>query len=548
MTEPTLYAQLTAVADGTPERTFLVHGDRRWTWAEARKDIDALASGLLDLGVQRGDKVAIWLPNLPEWPLIWAAAASIGAAIVPVNTRYTAEEAAYVVGQSDSGVLFFAPHFHGIDFGKQVEQMTGVAVAPGELTSAALPALRHLVAVGDGSDATPYQQLLERPADEATRRSARSAVRADDDLILVYTSGTTGFPKGARHTHTTLPDIAAMANHMGITREDRILAHMPFFHVGGAFLSVMTALVTGCSLVCVDVFSGESALRTIEGERCTVVNGVPSHFVMMLSEIDNVRADLSSARVGWIAGAMIPPDVVRGIRRHLGINLLTMYGMTETTGVTTATRLDDPEDVLLNTVGRPIANDYEITIIDPDTMLPVPADTEGEIWVRGHRVTRGYYRVDDPDVFRADGWFRTGDLGVLRPDGRLVVTGRLKDMFIVGGTNTYPAEIENVIGRLDEVAQVHVVGIPDERLGEVGMAFVQLKTGHELSETTIVEHCRVHLANYKVPRRVQLVDDYPMTATGKIQKYRLRDQAIQSLGLAELSTRRLLDHRPPDRR
>jgi fatty-acyl-CoA synthase len=378
----------------------------------------------------------------------------------------------------------------------------------------------------------PYGELLRAPGP-----APAADVDPSDDLILVYTSGTTGFPKGARHAHTTLSDVAAMAGLMGITSDDRILAHMPNFHVGGAFMSVMTAVVTGASMAELAVFSADAALRLIETERCTVINGVPSHFVMILGEVERVGADVSSARVGWIAGAMIPPEVVRGVREHLGMTLLTMYGMTETTGVTTATRLDDPDEVLLETVGRPIADDYEVAVVDPADGTPSPVDTDGEIRVRGHRVMSGYYGRDD--AFTADGWFGTGDLGRFRADGRLQVTGRLKDMFIVGGTNTFPAEIEHVIGALDEVAQVHVVGIPDERLGEVGMAFVELKSGRSLGADDVIAHCRDRLANYKVPRRVSFVTEFPTTATGKIQKYRLRDGAVEDLGLGDLAARRL---------
>ncbi|OLL71067.1 Long-chain-fatty-acid--CoA ligase [Pseudonocardia sp. Ae168_Ps1] len=526
---PTVYDQLARVAAGTPDTPFQVHGDRRWTWAQARDEVDALAGGMQRLGVRRGDTVAIWLPNVGEWTLLWLAAASLGAAAVPVNTRYKADEAAYLVGQSGAVLLVHPGRFLDIDFRAMVDRMPE------------LPALRHVVTLGEpGPGELRYTDLLD-PGRDLT--GARAAVTPSDDLILVYTSDTTGFPKGARHPHTTLSDVAAMAGVMGVHAGDRILTQFPFFHVGGSFLSTMTVLVTGASMVCVEHFTGEGALEEISRERCTVVNGVPSHFVMMLSAMEaGAAVDTASVRVGFVAGALIPPELVRGIRRHLGMDLLTMYGMTETTGVTTATRLDDPDEVLLGTVGRPIADDYEVAVVDPATAERASTGTDGEIWVRGHRVTPGYHGIADPETFRDDGWFRTGDLGRMRPDGNLMITGRLKDMFIVGGTNTFPAEIENVIGSLDGVVQVHVVGVPDARLGEVGCAYVEVRPGEAPDADAVVAHCRERLAGYKVPRHVFFVDEFPMTATGKIQKYRLRDRAIDDLDLGELAGSTILGY------
>jgi fatty-acyl-CoA synthase len=335
-----------------------------------------------------------------------------------------------------------------------------------------------------------------------------------------------------------------MAELMGVTRDDRILAHMPFFHVGGAFMSIVTALLTGCSIICLESFSAAGALALIEEHGCTVINGVPSHFIMMLTELEKRQTTLRSPRIGWIAGAMIPPEVVTAIRKYFGMNLVTMYGMTESTGVITSTRPDDPLDVLLQTVGTAISSDYEVRITSPATLAEAPRGEQGEIWMRGHRLTRGYYKMPEETAasLLPDGWFRTGDLGVMREDGRLRITGRLKDMFIVGGTNAYPAEIENVIGQLPAVNQVHVIGIPDERLGEVPMAFIERRAGHTLDAEEVIAFSRAKLANYKCPRFVEFVDTFPMTASGKIQKYKLRDQAITKLGLEELARRRLLEY------
>ena len=297
-------------------------------------------------------------------------------------------------------------------------------------------------------------------------------------------------------------------------------------------------------MILLESFSAAGALALVEEQACTVINGVPSHFIMMLTELEKRRETLRSPRIGWIAGAMIPPEVVTAIREYFGMKLVTMYGMTESTGVITSTRPDDPEEILLQTVGTAIADDYEVRVTDPSTLTETPRGEQGEIWMRGHRVTRGYYRMPEETSasLLPDGWFRTGDLGTMRADGRLRITGRLKDMFIVGGTNAYPAEIENVLFQLPAVSQVYVVGVPDERLGEVPMAFIQRREGHPLEAEEVIAFSRAKLANYKCPRAVEFVDSFPMTASGKIQKYKLRDQAIEKLGLQELARRRLLEY------
>lgn len=525
----------------------LIHNDRTRTWAEVAADVDTLSAALVARGIERGAKVAVWLPNVPEWTILWLAIANVGAAVVPLNTRYKPEEVAYVLRQSESSMLVTLPGMLGIDFGAMVTHLLGPdAWAMGKVDHPDFPHLKHVVRLAPAeSGPATYGALLGEGRDQSALAARKKEVKETDDVILVYTSGTTGFPKGARHDHSKLSDVRAMADLMKVTANDRILAHMPNFHVGGAFLSIATSLLTGAAQVCVETFDARNALELIARERCTVVNGVPSHFIMMLSELRNRKYDLSSSRIGWIAGAMIPREVVNGVREQFGMKILTMYGMTESTGVITATRPEDDDEPLLNTVGDVIASDYEIQITDPESMRPVPRGSQGEIWFRGHRATSGYYKMpkETAETLLEDGWFRTGDLGRQRvEDGRLQITGRLKDMFIVGGTNTYPAEIEAVLFQLPAVEQVYVVGVPDERLGEVGMAFIKRKAGTELSSDEALEHCRARLANYKWPRYFEFVEVFPATATGKIQKYKLRDQAIKSLDLEEVAKRRILDY------
>lgn len=341
---PTLHDQLSRIAKTHPDGAAVIHDGVVRTWSELTREVDSVATGLLRRGIRRGDRIAIWLPNVPEWTILWLAAGSIGAAVVPLNTRYRPAEVEYVLRQSGSSMLITLPTLLGIDFRAMTSELVGEqAWDSGTVEeSARFPALRHLLHIDDATGPAAYASLAVEP-DTALLAQRRLAVAESDDLILVYTSGTTGFPKGARHAHTALSDVRAMADLMGVTEADRILAHMPNFHVGGAFLSIVSSLVTGAAQVCLPAFEPRTALRLIAEHSCSVVNGVPSHFIMMLTALDESETyDLSSARIGWIAGAMIPREVVLGIRERLGMDLLTMYGMTETTGVTTATRPGRP--------------------------------------------------------------------------------------------------------------------------------------------------------------------------------------------------------------
>jgi fatty-acyl-CoA synthase len=277
----------------------------------------------------------------------------------------------------------------------------------------------------------------------------------------------------------------------------------------------------------------------------SVINGIPTHFIMMLDHPDLASRDLTSARTGWIGGAMIPAEVVMAVRERMRLPLLAVYGMTETTSVTTFTRPEDPVELICSTVGIKISNDYEVGIFDPSSGARLPAKADGEIWVRGPLVMKGYYR--DPAatdaVIRPDGWFRTGDIGALREDGYLQITGRLKDMYISGGANVYPAEIEAAIYEVPGVKQAYVIGVPDYRLGEVGMAFIEVVSDARLDADTVMRHCKHRLAGFKLPRDIRFVDEFPMTGSGKVQKYKLRESAIAELQLEDLAKRRLLGMR-----
>jgi fatty-acyl-CoA synthase len=534
----TLGQQFDETAERFADHLFIVDRDRRITFGAARRTVDAFARGLLDLGVEPGDNVALWMTNYAEFPLVWLAVAKIGAALVPINTRYKADEAAYLLAQSESTALITMDRFVGIDYQTELEKVAPELgrARPGALRLARLPHLREVIVLGAPRwpAARTFDDVVRRgEALPAARLAAvAGAVSPDDRLIIVYTSGTTGRPKGAVHTHAIVRHEVAICRWRNLTHEDRFIAYLPFFHVGAGFTIIIPCVITGASMVLMEAFDPREALRTVERERVTQMDGIPTHFIMMLDHPDLPKFDVSSLRGGWVGGAPVPKEVVDGMIHRLGMrDLMKVYGMTETTSVTTFTRIGDPIELISTTDGVPIADYIELRIGDPATGREQPAGTAGEICVRGPIVMQGYYKQPEETAraIDAEGWFHTGDLGVRHANGYLTVTGRLKDMFIVGGTNAYPAEIEAFLHTHPKVKQAYVIGVPDHRLGEVGMAFVELKEGQQATEEEIVKFFQGRMANYKIPRHVRFATEFPMTPSGKIQKFRLREQALSQL-------------------
>jgi fatty-acyl-CoA synthase len=523
------------------ERTVAAHGgrvaliapDRRLMWSEARDEARAFAKALVAAGIEAGDHIAVWLPNQVEWVVAWLGAAYAGTVLVPINTRYKAEEAHYIVRQSDSRLLLMRDRFLVQDFTallRRVRELGG------------LPELGTLVALGDPPPGTvPYAELLAagEQVDDAALDARAAAVSYDDPTIIVYTSGTTGHPKGAVHSHRILRNECSVAEWLAVGPESRILGHMPFFHVAGAFSGILPALISGGALVLLDHWQPEEALRLIEQERITSFSGIPTHFIDLLNHPQLDRYDTSSLHSGWIGGAANPPEVIDDAISRLGLrHLYPVYGMTETTSVTIFPRPDDPREVILSGKGVPVS-DFEVKVADLETGTELGPRLEGEICVRGHSVMQGYYRDAEATAAVIDeaGWFHTGDLGVLDEDGYLAVTGRKSDMFIVGGSNVYPAEIELALAEHPEITQAYVVGVADRRLGEVGYAFVQRRS-ESLSEADVVEFCGRRLADFKVPRHVRFLEEWPLTATGKIQRFRLRELAAERLPTDRLAETR----------
>ncbi|MBU6273275.1 MAG: AMP-binding protein [Betaproteobacteria bacterium] len=535
-TTATIGQALRDTAARTPDRIAVTGLGRRLSFAALDQDADRLAHGLAALGVGRGDSVALWMTNCPDWVSVWMACVRLGAMLVPVNTRFKPDEVAYILRQSDARVLIGMDRFWDIDYAGMIDALVPslAASAPGGLQDPALPELRAVVwwEAVSRPGCTHLQALREEGERRLARGDSLPPAQADDPVIIVYTSGTTGHPKGAVHGHRVMRNAANVARVMRIGADDIILGHMPFYHVAGAFTAVIPMVMLGCTLVTLAQWVPDEALDTIARERVTIFGGIPTHFIDCLDAIRRRPRDVSCLRSAWIGGAPVTPDVALAARAELGLqSLQAVYGMTETTAATVFSEHDAPLSVLCENKGRPIG-EFEVAVCDPATGAPRPVGEVGEVRVRGHLVMQGYYRNPQAtaEAITPDGWFRTGDLGQFDAEGYLKITGRLKEMFIVGGSNAYPAEIERLLQALPEIRQAVVVGVPDRRLGEVGFAFLQLHEGARLDAAALRERCRGQMADYKVPRHVAVLADFPRTSTGKIQRSVLQAMAREQVG------------------
>ncbi len=486
----------------------LITDDRSFTFADLRDEVRRAAAAIIGLGVQPGDKVAIWSPNTWHWVIACLAIQYAGAVMVPLNTRYTASEAADILARTEAPVLFGMGRFLGAD-------------RVSELDRAALPALRHIVRIPiDEADGT-WDEFLAGPQAEVSEVDARAAaVRPDDPSDVLFTSGTTGRSKGVLCAHRqSLAAPAAWAECGQLTSADRYLCINPFFHNFGYKAGILACLQTGATLIPQLTFDPEQAMRVIAEKRITVVPGPPTIFQTLLDHPARKQYDLSSLRFAVTGAATVPVVLIERMQAELDFDIvLTAYGLTEANGFGTMCRADDDAVTVATTCGRPIA-DFELRIDSPD-------DTgAGEVLLRGPNVMLGY--LDDPAATAAaidgDGWLHTGDVGTVDEAGNLRITDRLKDMYICGGFNVYPAEIEQVLARLEGVADAAVIGVPDERLGEVGRAFIVRRPDSDLDEQAVIDYTKKHLANFKTPRSVVFVEALPRNPGGKVVKPTLRE-------------------------
>jgi fatty-acyl-CoA synthase len=515
-------------------RTVARHGDRealvdvpthrRWTYSELDVEVDELALGLLELGIEKGDRVGIWAPNCAEWVLLQYATAKVGAILVNVNPAYRSHELAYVVKQSGMRLLVSALRHKSSDYRAMVEQ-----VRPG------CPALTDVVYVGEESWRTlianggrlDHHRLAER---EAT-------LDPDDPINIQYTSGTTGFPKGATLSHHNILNNGYFVGELvHYTEFDRICIPVPFYHCFGMVMGNLAATSHGaCMVIPAASFDPAATLQAVQDERCSSLYGVPTMFIAELGLPDFASYDLSTLRTGIMAGSPCPVEVMKRVVAEMHMaEVAICYGMTETSPVSTMTRSDDDLARRTETVGRTMPH-LETKVVDPDTRLVVPRGTPGELCTRGHTVMLGYW--DEPDktaeAIDAARWMHTGDLATMDADGYVNIVGRIKDMVIRGGENIYPREVEEFLYSHPDIADVSVVGVPDERYGEELMAWVILRPGAStLTADAVREFCSGRLAHYKVPRYVHVVDTFPMTVTGKVRKVEMREAAVGILGPA----------------
>ncbi|MHC6629740.1 AMP-binding protein [Streptomyces globosus] len=507
-----------------PDRDALVETTtgRRWTYAEFGADVDALALGLLGLGIAKGDRVGIWAPNRAEWTLIQYATAKIGAILVTVNPAYRAHELEYVVRQSGMRLLIAAERFKTSDYAAMIAE-----VRPN------CPALESTVLL-DGPD---HEALLARgrTADPARLARAAAELSPDDPINIQYTSGTTGFPKGATLSHHNILNNGYFVGELcHYTEQDRVCIPVPFYHCFGMVMGNLACTSHGAAMVIpAPSFDPAATLAAVQAEACTSLYGVPTMFIAELADPAFDTHDLTSLRTGIMAGSPCPVEVMKEVIDRMGMAEVSIcYGMTETSPVSTQTRADDSVERRVSTVGR-VGPHLEVKVVDPDTGRTVPRGEPGELCTRGYSVMLGYWGEPERTAEAVDAarWMHTGDLAVMDEDGYLAITGRIKDMVIRGGENVYPREVEEFLHTHPDVLDVQVVGVPDAKYGEELMAWVRMREGAEgLTAEAVRAYCDGRLAHFKVPRYVHVVDEFPMTVTGKVRKVEMREAAARLLG------------------
>ncbi|MFE6911228.1 AMP-binding protein [Streptomyces erythrochromogenes] len=508
-----------------PDRDALVDvaAGRRWTYAELAADVDALALGLLDLGIVKGDRVGIWAPNRAEWTLVQYATAKIGAVLVTVNPAYRSHELEYVLRQSGIRLLAAADRFKSSDYAAMIEE-----VRP------RCPALEFVALLGGPL----WDSLLERGrrGDPADLARAQEALGPDDAVNIQYTSGTTGFPKGATLSHHNILNNGFFVGELcHYTEQDRVCIPVPFYHCFGMVMGNLACTSHGAAMVIpAPSFEPVATLAAVESERCTSLYGVPTMFIAELAEPGFDAYDLSSLRTGIMAGSPCPVEVMREVIERMGMTEVSIcYGMTETSPVSTQTRADDSVERRVSTVGR-VGPHLEVKVVDPRTGRTVPRGEPGELCTRGYSVMLGYWEEPDRTAEAVDAarWMHTGDLAVMDDDGYLSITGRIKDMVIRGGENLYPREIEEFLHTHPDVLDVQVIGVPDAKYGEELMAWVRMREGAEpLTADAVRAYCAGRLAHFKIPRYVHVVEEFPMTVTGKVRKVEMRQEALRLLEL-----------------
>ena len=539
----TVGGMLERMAEMYPNHQCVKYIEREYdmTYSEFNAEVDRVAKGLLGIGLKKGDHIAIWATNYPEWLSLLFATAKIGAVLVTVNTNYKIAELEYLLRQSDSKALFVCDGLKDIDCEKTLYELCPELETsePGILQSEKLPKLTTVVSIDNRYPGmykwTDLYKYGERITDEQLQK-VKDAVSCHDVVNMQYTSGTTGFPKGVMLTHYNIVNNGLMiGDRLKFTPRDRLCIHVPFFHCFGLVLAIMACLTHGSTMVPLLWFTPMKALHTIEYEKCTAVHGVPTMFIAMLEHRDFKKYDTSSLRTGIMAGSTCPEKVMRQVVEEMHMTEITsVYGQTEASPGCTQTFADDPLEKRVTTVGKQYPH-MEVKIMDPETGATLGPNQDGEFCVRGYNVMKGYYNMPEAtaEAIDKDGWLHTGDLASVDEEGYYRITGRIKDMILQGGENCYPTEIEEFLYTNPKIQDVQVVGAPSEVYGEEVAAFVVLKKDAKMTEKEVKEYVGDNMARHKVPSYVIFVDKLPMTGSGKIQKFKLREMAkeyVESLG------------------
>ncbi|MDC0759786.1 AMP-binding protein [Brevibacillus sp. AG] len=523
------------------EKEALVYHERglRYTFGEFQAICNQAARGFMSLGIQKGDNIAIWATNVPEWVISQFATAKMGGVLVTVNTSYRVHELEYLLRQSESTTLLLMDSYRDANYLSMIQEICPELQTcdPGALQSKRFPHLKNVIYLGNERQPGMFlwSDLLERAVlVTEEERIARQATLSPDDVInMQYTSGTTGFPKGVMLSHVNIVNNAVkVAECQRLGLEDKVCIPVPFFHCFGCVMGTLACVATGATMVPVIAFDPGVVLAVVEAERCTALYGVPTMFIAELNHSTFAERDLSSLRTGIMAGSLCPIEVMKKVVDQMGIRDITIaYGQTEASPVITQTVPEDSLERKVSTVGR-LHAEVEAKIIDPATGDILPLGVQGELCTRGYLVMKGYYNMPEETVKAIDqeGWLHTGDLATVDEEGYYRITGRLKDMIIRGGENIYPREVEEFLYTHPKVLDVQIVGVPDAKYGEQVLACIRVKPHETLTEDEVRDYCEGKIAHYKIPRYIQFVDEYPMTASGKIQKFKLREQALELFG------------------
>ncbi|MCK5212630.1 MAG: AMP-binding protein [Dehalococcoidia bacterium] len=525
-----------------------VSGARRWTYSQFRSDCRRVAKALMKLGVKAGDRVGIWATNYPEWVLVQFGSAMVGAVLVNINPAYRTHELEHALSNSGACALFLIERFKSSDYVAMFYEVCPQArdASPGAIASAALPQLRSAVLIGEKASPGMYgwQEFLalDDGVSDGELDTRQASLGFDDVINIQYTSGTTGQPKGASLTHHNILNNGFFAGEgMKLTHRDRLCIPVPFYHCFGMVLANLACVTHGATMVIpAESFDALATLRAVEQERCTALHGVPTMFIAELEHAEFDSFDLRSLRTGIMAGAPCPVEIMKKVNEKMHASQMTIgYGETESSPIATQTPVDAVLEDRTNTVGMPSPH-VEVKIIDTETGAIVPCGANGEICYRGYNIMRGYHNNPEAtaDTIDVAGWLHSGDLATMDERGYCKITGRAKEMIIRGGENIYPREIEEFLFGHPKVKNVQVIGVPDEKYGEEIQAWIEVRDGEVLTGDELKAYCKGKIAHYKIPKYIKFVTEFPMTVTGKIQKFKMREAAIKELGLQKAADTR----------